>query len=164
MIPRVLSSLRASAARFAAPVVAMRPVARGFASASSVTTSARGAIVRMAARAGGRGAWAGRAGNALLPLLLAGGAAAAHIVYTDDGEMVLFSGNANKELAAEIATMVGVQLGNITVSRFADGEVNVAVHDNVRGKDVYIIQVRAVSVDVNATRRGLQRASQQTRL
>jgi ribose-phosphate pyrophosphokinase len=76
----------------------------------------------------------------LLPLVLAGGAAAFHIAYSDDGEMIVFSGNANPELAGEIASMLGVGLGNITVARFADGEVNVQVHDNVRGKDVYIIQ------------------------
>ena len=57
-----------------------------------------------------------------------------------DGDMVLFSANANPELAAEIAALLGSPLGNATVARFADGEVNVQVHDNVRGKDVYIIQ------------------------
>jgi ribose-phosphate pyrophosphokinase len=54
--------------------------------------------------------------------------------------MRLFSGNANVELANDIAESLGVKLGNATVSRFADGEVNVMVHENVRGKDVYIIQ------------------------
>lgn len=55
--------------------------------------------------------------------------------------MRLFSGNANPKLAKEIAEYLGQPLGDITVSRFADGEVNVQVHENVRGKDVYIIQV-----------------------
>lgn len=55
--------------------------------------------------------------------------------------MKLFSGNANQKLAQEIAGQLGMNLGKITVSRFADGEVNVMVHENVRGKDVYIIQV-----------------------
>lgn len=64
----------------------------------------------------------------------------AHADSSGDGEMILFSGNANPELAAEIATLLGSSLGQITVSRFADGEVNVQVYDNVRGKDVYIIQ------------------------
>ena len=54
--------------------------------------------------------------------------------------MMIFSGNANKELAAEIAAYLGTSLGSITVARFADGEVNCQVHDNVRGKDVFIIQ------------------------
>jgi len=82
----------------------------------------------------------------LLPLLLAGGVAV-HVARADDGEMVLFSGNANLELAAEIATLLGVGLGDITVARFADGEVNVQVHDNVRGKDVYIIQPTCAPVN-----------------
>ncbi len=54
--------------------------------------------------------------------------------------MVIFSGNANPELAAEIAQWLHTDLGRITVSRFADGEVNCQVHDNVRGKDVFIVQ------------------------
>lgn len=54
--------------------------------------------------------------------------------------MVIYSGNANPELAAEIAQWLGTDLGRITVSRFADGEVNCQVHDNVRGKDVFIVQ------------------------
>merc|ERR1719215_449126 len=55
-------------------------------------------------------------------------------------EFALFSGNANVELAQGIAEALGVKLGHVTASRFADGEVNVMVHENVRGKDVYIIQ------------------------
>lgn len=58
----------------------------------------------------------------------------------EESNLAIFSGNANPELAAEIAVYLGMPLGSITVSRFADGEVNVQVHDNVRGKDVYLIQ------------------------
>eukprot|EP01029_Cantina_marsupialis_P022130 TRINITY_DN5387_c0_g3_i1.p1 TRINITY_DN5387_c0_g3~~TRINITY_DN5387_c0_g3_i1.p1 ORF type:complete len:413 (-),score=132.11 TRINITY_DN5387_c0_g3_i1:275-1513(-) len=54
--------------------------------------------------------------------------------------MVLFTGNSNPRLAEEIGSLLGKQLGNIQVSRFADGEVNVRIHENIRGKDVYIIQ------------------------
>ena len=52
----------------------------------------------------------------------------------------LFTGNANPDLAQEIAEEIGVSLGRATVSRFADGEVNVMIHENVRGQDIYIIQ------------------------
>lgn len=61
----------------------------------------------------------------------------------------IFSGNANTELATNVAKLVGVQLGKVTVERFADGEVNVMVHENVRGKDVYIVQPTCVPVNEN---------------
>lgn len=61
----------------------------------------------------------------------------------------IFSGNANTELANNVAKLVGVQLGKVTVERFADGEVNVMVHENVRGKDVYIVQPTCVPVNEN---------------
>ncbi len=52
----------------------------------------------------------------------------------------LFSGNANKPLAEEIARHLGFPLGKATVKRFSDGEVWVEVHENVRMMDAYIIQ------------------------
>jgi len=56
------------------------------------------------------------------------------------GEIKLFSGNANPELATAIAAHLGLKLGDAKVSRFSDGEVQVEIGDNVRGRDVYIIQ------------------------
>ena len=56
------------------------------------------------------------------------------------GALKLFSGNGNMALSLEIARILGIHLGKATVSRFPDGEVNVQIHENVRGKDVYIIQ------------------------
>lgn len=61
----------------------------------------------------------------------------------------LFCGNANKELANEVANQLGVEMGKVTVSKFEDGEVNVMVHENVRGKDVYIIQPTCTPVNEN---------------
>jgi len=52
----------------------------------------------------------------------------------------LFTGNANKNLAQNIANDLGMNLGKITVGRFADGEVNIVVNENVRGKDVFVVQ------------------------
>lgn len=63
--------------------------------------------------------------------------------------MKLFTGNSNKPLAQDIANHLGISLGKINVARFADGEVNVVVNDNVRGKDVYIVQ--PTSPPVNET-------------
>ena len=52
----------------------------------------------------------------------------------------LFSGNANKELAEDICKSIDIPLGNALVKRFSDGEVWVEVKENVRGRDVYIVQ------------------------
>eukprot|EP01041_Mallomonas_annulata_P003314 gene3314-6564_t len=52
----------------------------------------------------------------------------------------IFTGNSNKPLAKDIADHLGMGLGKVLVGRFADGEVNVVINENVRGKDVYIIQ------------------------
>lgn len=65
------------------------------------------------------------------------------------GGLKLFSGNGNMALGLEIAKILGVSLGKATVGRFADGEVNVQIHDNVRGKDVYIIQPTCPPVNDN---------------
>ena len=56
------------------------------------------------------------------------------------GPMRLFSGNSNRPLAEKIAAYVGNELGRSDVGRFADGEVNVHIRQNVRGKDCYLIQ------------------------
>ena len=55
-------------------------------------------------------------------------------------ELKLFSGNANRPLAEEIAQYLHVPLGDAEVSRFSDGEVFVQVNENVRGVDVFIMQ------------------------
>ncbi|HEY7378069.1 MAG TPA: ribose-phosphate diphosphokinase [Steroidobacteraceae bacterium] len=54
--------------------------------------------------------------------------------------MALFSGNANPALAQEIARHLMVPLGRAVVGRFSDGEVNVELMENVRGRDVFIVQ------------------------
>ena len=65
------------------------------------------------------------------------------------GGLKLFSGNGNMSLSLEIAKLLGVNLGRATVSSFADGEINVMIHENVRGKDVYIIQPTCTPVNNN---------------
>ncbi len=54
--------------------------------------------------------------------------------------MAVFTGNANPELAANVAKHLGVPLGKALVSRFSDGEVNVELLENVRGRDVFVVQ------------------------
>ncbi len=53
---------------------------------------------------------------------------------------VLFTGNANPVLAQEIASHLGVELGVADVGRFSDGEVSVEIHQNVRARDVFVVQ------------------------
>ena len=54
--------------------------------------------------------------------------------------MMVFSGNANLELARKVAEHLRLPLGDATVSKFSDGEVFVEINDNVRGADVFLIQ------------------------
>ena len=61
-------------------------------------------------------------------------------VSDTDGKMMVFSGNANTKLAQEIAYYLRIQLGKAVVGKFSDGEVQVEIMENVRGKDVFIVQ------------------------
>ena len=54
--------------------------------------------------------------------------------------MAVFTGNANPALAQEIARHLTLPLGRAYVGRFSDGEVTVELMENVRGRDVYIVQ------------------------
>ena len=54
--------------------------------------------------------------------------------------LMVFSGNANLKLASDIARELNVSMGKAVVGRFSDGEVMVEVMENVRGRDVYVIQ------------------------
>ena len=61
----------------------------------------------------------------------------------------LVSGNANLPLAENVSRHLGMTLGNSLVSKFTDGEINVQIKDNIRGKDVYIIQPTCPPVNEN---------------
>src|SRR4030095_2724329 len=55
-------------------------------------------------------------------------------------EMKVFSGSANRELAERICKYIGIPLGKATISSFPDGETYVMIEENVRGRDVFLIQ------------------------
>ncbi len=55
-------------------------------------------------------------------------------------DTVLFTGNANPALAQEIATNLGITLGKASVGRFSDGETTVEIQQNVRGREVFVVQ------------------------
>ncbi len=58
----------------------------------------------------------------------------------DNSQMVVFTGNANPQLSRAIADHLHMQLGRAVVEQFSDGETMVEIMENVRGKDVYIVQ------------------------
>ena len=67
------------------------------------------------------------------------------------GDLVLIAGNANRQLAQEIAVSLGTRLAAAEVSQFSDGEVCVQVNDNVRGADIFVLQPTCPPVNLRVT-------------
>ena len=61
--------------------------------------------------------------------------------------LVLFAGNANPELAKDVCRHIGIKLGDAQIKRFSDGEIQIEVRENVRGKDVFILQSTCAPVN-----------------
>ena len=61
-------------------------------------------------------------------------------IHTMKDELKIFSGNANPELAAKIGACIGVPVSKAEVTRFSDGEIAVKIKEDVRGRDVFIVQ------------------------
>lgn len=61
-------------------------------------------------------------------------------MLNDKERFALFTGNANRPLAEEIASYLGTKLGDATINRFNNGEIQVMINESVRGKDVFIVQ------------------------
>src|SRR5213596_3325055 len=55
-------------------------------------------------------------------------------------ELKVFTGSANRDLAERICKYIGVPLGQATISSFPDGETYVRIEENIRGRDVFIVQ------------------------
>jgi ribose-phosphate pyrophosphokinase len=55
-------------------------------------------------------------------------------------KMIVFSGNSNKDLASKICKNLKLKMGQGLISRFSDGEVRIKIEENVRGKDVFVVQ------------------------
>jgi ribose-phosphate pyrophosphokinase len=53
---------------------------------------------------------------------------------------MVFTGNANPELATKIVERLGIPMGDATVSQFSDGEIALELNENVRGRDVFVVQ------------------------
>jgi ribose-phosphate pyrophosphokinase len=56
------------------------------------------------------------------------------------GELKVFSGSAHQELAREIASVLGVSLGQARLKRFPDTEVSFQIDENIRGTDIFVVQ------------------------
>ena len=68
---------------------------------------------------------------------------------TGEDRLVLMAGSSNPELAANVAAFHGKGLGNVTLRRFSDGEVFVEIHENVRGRDVFVLQSTSAPANDN---------------
>ena len=68
---------------------------------------------------------------------------------TGEDRLVLMAGSSNPELAANVAAFHGKSLGNVTLRRFSDGEVFVEIHENVRGRDVFVLQSTSAPANDN---------------
>lgn len=64
-------------------------------------------------------------------------------------DFAIFSGNSNSALAQKICDYLNLPLGGAKVSRFSDGEVQIEIEENVRAKDIYIIQSTCIPVNDN---------------
>ena len=66
-----------------------------------------------------------------------------------DSNLMVFSGNANPQLAKDITDHLSIRLGKALISQFSDGEVQVEIQENVRGKDVFIVQPTCMPTNDN---------------
>ncbi len=55
-------------------------------------------------------------------------------------DLMVFTGNANPELSKQIVQKLGIPLGDVTVTKFSDGEIAIELNENVRGRDVFVVQ------------------------
>jgi len=63
--------------------------------------------------------------------------------------LIVFAGNSNSELAEAVSRELRTELGRADVGRFSDGEVSVEIHENARGKDVFILQSTCAPTNSN---------------
>src|SRR4051812_33499562 len=64
-----------------------------------------------------------------------------------ESDFVLFSGNSNQALAREVCEYLGQPLGKCSVTHFSDGETQVEIGENVRGRDVFLLQSTSTPVN-----------------
>ncbi len=67
----------------------------------------------------------------------------------DDSRLMVFSGNAHPQLAKDVVQKLNIPLGKAMISHFSDGEVQVEIQENVRGRDVFVIQPTCMPTNDN---------------
>lgn len=58
----------------------------------------------------------------------------------DMADLMVFTGNANPKLAEKVVSKLSIPMGDATVTKFSDGEIDVELNENVRGRDVFVLQ------------------------
>ena len=71
-----------------------------------------------------------------------------HVKF-DDSRLMVFSGNAHPQLARDIVQKLNIPLGKAMISTFSDGEVQVEIQENVRGRDVFVVQPTGMPTNHN---------------
>jgi ribose-phosphate pyrophosphokinase len=71
------------------------------------------------------------------------------VVALQQDDMKILTGNGNPALAQRVCDYLGLPLGDVTVSRFPDGEINVKINEDVRGRDIFIMQPTCPPVNEN---------------
>jgi len=61
--------------------------------------------------------------------------------------LIVFTGNSNPGMAKDICRHIGIRLGDAQVTTFSDGEIRVEIRENVRGKDVFVLQSTCIPVN-----------------
>ena len=93
--------------------------------------------------------WAGIVTNSCRICLAAAPARRDNCRLMDTSVPQVFTGNANPALAKDIAAYIGLPLGQATVTSFPNGETFVKINENIRGRDVYIVQPTAPPTNQN---------------
>ncbi len=70
-------------------------------------------------------------------------------IHESENDLLVFSGSGNPQLAEEISSFIGHPLGSAKIRTFSDGEIFVEIQQNVRGKDVFVIQPTSAPVNIN---------------
>src|SRR5256885_3563412 len=64
-----------------------------------------------------------------------------------ESDLVVFSGNSNKPLVRDICEYLEIPVGRCEVGRFSDGEIQIEIAENVRGRDVFLVQSTSTPVN-----------------